>query len=59
MLFLILSLDWTAVTMVTVLQCIFVKVQSSRLLADVKSLWQLAGTDAVSRSVKTLLEHSY
>ena len=36
----------------------FVKVQSSGSLADVKSLWQLAGTDAVSESVKTLLEHS-
>ena len=36
----------------------FVKVQSSGILADVKSLWQLAGTDAVSQSVKTLLEHS-
>ena len=36
----------------------FVKVQSSGSLADVKSLWQLAGTDAVSQSVKTLLEHS-
>lgn len=36
----------------------FVKVQSSGTLADVKSLWQLAGTDAVSQSVKTLLEHT-
>ena len=36
----------------------FVKVQSSGILADVKSLWQLAGTDAVSQSVKTLLEHT-
>ena len=36
----------------------FVKVQSSGLLADVKSLWQLAGTDAVSQSVKTLLENT-
>ena len=36
----------------------FVKVQSSGTVADVKSLWQLAGTDAVSQSVKTLLEHS-
>ena len=36
----------------------FVKVQSSGTLADVKSLWQLAGTDAVSQSVKILLEHT-
>ena len=36
----------------------FVKVQSSGILTDVKSLWQLAGTDAVSQSVKTLLEHT-
>lgn len=36
----------------------FVKVQSSGTLADVKSLWQLAGTDAVSQSVKRLLEHT-
>jgi len=36
----------------------FVQVRSSGLLSDVKSLWQLADTDAVSKSVKTLLEHS-
>ena len=36
----------------------FVQVRSSGLLSDVKSLWQLADTDAVTKSVKTLLEHT-